>query len=163
MSARQYLKRLVIARPNPLPRAKIWHRQDLDNWVQERDPLYCCPWWRAESRRPRWRMGHGLSLPRVLMVGCRVMLLVPGGLPQAVGFTSRFPPAAYPLVSPYKTTGGDICLWDSSLHIRVYSLLTQALMTLAVLWTISGNWCLQNKALRKKNKRHCVPYSGIIH
>lgn len=153
MSARRYLKRLVIVRPNPLPHTKIWHRQDLDNWVQESDPLNCCSCWLAESRRPWWRMIHGLSLPHILMVGCRVMLLVPGGLPQAVGFTSCFPRGPYPAVSPCETTGGNICLWDLSLHIRVYSLLTQALTAFAVPWTTSGNWPLHNKALSKLKKK----------
>jgi len=127
-------------------------KEGLDNWVLESDPLYCCARWLAQSRRSWWRMSCGLSLPHVLMVGCKVMLLVPGGLPQAVSFTTLFPRGAYRAVSPHENISGNICLQDSSLCIRVYCLLTQALTTLAGLWIASGNWPFQNKTLRKKKK-----------
>lgn len=92
-------------------------------------------------------MSHGLFLSCVLMVGCRVMLLVPGGLPQAAGFTTSFPRGAYPVVSPFKTISISICLWDSSLH--------PSPCHFCMLYARSGNWALQNKALRKRKQILC--------
>lgn len=89
---------------------------------------------------------------------------VPAGLPQAIGPTDLFPHGAYPAVCTHQTTSSTVCLRDSSLSIRVYCLLTQAVITLSVLRTTSGNSALQNKALRKKQNKilHSLPWNDTL-
>lgn len=152
VSVRQSLKRLVLARPSPLPCTKTWHRTGF-GWVSAGDnSLHRCPWWPTERTRledQSWALSAlcpGAGLWRDAAV--------PAGLPQAIGLTDR---------CTSQTSSSTICLWDSSLHISLYCLLTQAINPL-LCWESHQGTELSKINLWDKNKiEFFIPYQEIIH
>lgn len=164
MSARQSLKRLVLARPSPLPHTKTWHRQDLDEWVQETMHYTAALGDSQRAEDPGGGSASGFLCPVswswALEWCCCSCCFASGNGPHP-----PLPRGAFPAVcsKQSQTISSTICLWDSSLHTMVSCLLTEAVTTFALLRITSGNWTFQNKKERKTNKiLHSLPRNHTL-